>query len=137
MDLAERIEVSIIGSMGVAFPNRDATRRLHQLGFKPTGKGGTKRSTRTKVQADFLKGYPGIRDLAHYRELVSDERSEGPMVWFNPGQTLLMERTEHPKSKRVWYLVLDTAIGARPEFLHELRAAKSITITAVSIQESV
>lgn len=131
MDLAERIEVRLIGGIGVAFPNLDATRRLREMGFRRRTGRGTRRSTRNKVQADFLAGYIGIRDVAHYRQLVEDERSEGPMVWFNPGTKLLMERTEHPKSKRVWYLVLDTAIGAQPDFLEELQRAKSITITSI------
>lgn len=128
MELAEQIRVTINGPNGLAMPNYEALRRLRSLGVKRRPGRGTRSTTKSKVQAEFLAGYPAIRNLAHYRELVSDERSEGPMVWYVPGTVLLMERTEHPKSKRVYYVVLDTAIGSRPAFLKELAQRKSITV---------
>lgn len=128
MPVAERITVTVSGRNGLALTNLDATRRLRELGYRRVLGRSARTSPRSMTQQEYLKGYPMVRDLDHYRQLVSDERSKGPMVQYDSGATLLMERTEAPKTGRVWYLVLDTAIGARPEFLQELRSKRAITI---------
>lgn len=125
---AERITVTVSGRNGLALVNLDATRRLSELGYRRHKGKGARQSPHELTQQEFLKGYVLIRDLAHYRRLVSDDRSPGPLVQYRPGTTLLMERTETPKTRKVWYLVLDTAIGATPRFLAELKSKRSITI---------
>lgn len=137
MPTAEHITVQVSRRGGLALINLDATRRLRALGFKRNTKTrGVRRSPHSRTQQEFLAGYPQIRDLDHYRQIVGDERSRGPLVTYEPGATLLMERTETQKSKRIWYVVLDTAIGATPEFLDDLQSRRSIKVTPVSIQES-
>lgn len=133
MPTAEQITVKVAGHNGLALINTDAVRRLQELGFKRRkGKSRVRSSPHSRTQIDFLSGYPQIRGLEHYRQLISDERSDGPLVTYGRGAILLMERTETPKSKKIWYLVLDTAIGARPEFLDELQALGSISITGAA-----
>lgn len=133
---AERITVKVSGRNGLALLNLDAASRLRELGYRRNKGNGFRSSPHRMTQLEFLKGYPQIRDLDHYRQLVSDERSKGPLVQYEPGSTLLMERTEALKSKKVWYLVLDTAIGATPRFLEDLRSRRSVTITALGAEKS-
>lgn len=125
---AERITVTVSARNGLALINLDATRRLGELGYRRIKGRGLVTSPHDLTQQEFLNGYPAIRDLDHYRQLVADDRSAGPLVQYPPRASLLMERAEMPKSKRVWYVVLDTAIGATPKFLAELRVKRSITI---------
>lgn len=126
--IAERIRVKVSNRNGLALVNLDATRRLRELGYRPRKGQGARTSPSHLTQQEALKAYPMIRDVDHYRHLVSDERSNGPLVQYEPGSILLMEKTEAPKSGKVWYLVLDTAIGASPKFLEELRSKRSISV---------
>lgn len=125
---AEQITITVSGRNGLALINLDATNRLRELGYQRNKGKGARSSPHHLTQQEFLKSYTLIRDLDHYRQLVSDERSQGPLVQYRPGSTLLMQRTEAPKTRKVWYLVLDTAIGATPRFLEELRSRRSIRI---------
>jgi hypothetical protein len=53
------------------------------------------------------------------------------MHWYDPGTTVLMQRTTRPRRSRVYYLILDTAIGAQEGFIEELLKEKLIQIEDV------
>jgi hypothetical protein len=126
---SEQIVVTVSGRNGVALINLDTTRRLRALGFRRNKGAGLRSAPHSQTQAEYLKGYPAIRDLAHLRHLIDDDRSEGCLITYKRGDSLLMERNDTAKSGKVWYLVLDTAIGASPKFLSELKQRGAITIT--------
>lgn len=127
--LGEIINLTILPGAGIAFADFDATRRLTKMGFE-LKKPGRKWTTKSRVQREFLNDR-GIRDMGHYRVIVKDPLSVGPIHWYDPGQTLLMQRTVTRKKQKVFYLILDTAIGAQEEFIEELLSEKRIRIEEV------
>jgi len=128
--LGETIQVTVL-SHGVAFVNTDAARRLREVGVIRKGTGKITNYPLSKLQALYLKGFPQIRDLDHYRELVGDPRSPGLMFHFTHGQTVTMVRHERGKKKVLWYAVLDTAIGCRADFLEEMQKLGRLRISSV------
>jgi hypothetical protein len=129
MELGETIRLTVLPGAGIAFCDFDAVRRLSALGFR--GKdGGIRKTTKSKVQNDFLRGRK-IRTLDQYRALVDDPRSNGPMHWYDPGTTLLMQRTIKPKRETVYYLILDTAIGSQEGFIKDMMKEKRVRVDGI------
>jgi hypothetical protein len=129
--LGETIQVTVL-SNGVAFVNTDAVRRLKEIGIVRKGTGLITNYPLSKLQHNYLKGFPQIRDLDHYRELVSDPRSPGPMFHFTYGKSVVMEYVERGRKKVPWYVILDTAIGCHAAFLEEMQKSGRLGITSVS-----
>lgn len=117
---------------GMGLVNSDATRRLSALGFKRKGSGKIKQVGLSRMQADYLKGYPQIRDLDHYRELLGEPRSKGPIHIFTRGEKVLVERMEYPKSQKEYYVVLDTAIRGDVSFIEALVKQGTLKLTPIT-----
>lgn len=129
MALPDRIRVTSIKSNGLTLTNIDALTRLRELGYERKSQGIMFRPAPGRHQLDFLASFrPAITSVEQYRELVSDERSDGPMHRYEAGMTLLMEKAEHKATGKFYYVIIDTGIGGREVFLQELQRIKSITI---------
>jgi hypothetical protein len=127
--LPEKLSLTVLPGKGIAFHDYDARRRLRELGFKQrtTSRRTSRRST---IVREVLESY-NINSLDRYRELVGDERSPGPVRCYEPGATVLMERTVKPETPSIHYLILDTAIGCREAFLNEIISERLVRVQEV------
>src|SRR5689334_15969156 len=104
MAFAETIRLTVLPGRGIAFHDYEARRRLREMGFKQ--KRNTRNtSRRSTIVREVLQSY-NIASLEQYRHIIGNERCPGPVRWFEPGETILMERTIKPKTESVHYLVL-------------------------------
>jgi hypothetical protein len=126
LSLGETVTLTVMHRGGLALPDLDAARRLVRLGYKPKEM-GRKTTPHSETQRVYLRNR-GIRDIDHYRQIVGDPLSVGPIHQYVPGQSLLMQRTVRAKTGVVYYFILDTAIGCREDFLEIMLKEKRITI---------
>ncbi len=135
---AETIRVTIL-SKGVAFVNGDGLKRLLEVGAlrpKLAAKGKVASRRHSELQAYMLNRWPGVRDLAHYRDLVGDPRSEGPMHSFQQGTVLTMERNADPRNSEIpFYVVLDTSIGGSAVFITKLAQARRVRVEELTAEK--
>jgi len=135
MQVQESYRVQSTGGVALHFADGDAVQLLQARGIPPkrtdSGEGVTLGASENVTE--FWFRLKGIRDLAHYRQLVSDERSNGPIHEFPPGAVFTLCRVPSPVSRKHsdWLVIVDTAIGASMKWFENLRDQGELTMVRI------
>lgn len=137
---AETIQITILDGGGICLQNGDELKRLREVGVlraKAPTKGKIQRVRKGTGNQEILEMWrksKGIQNLEHYRRIVGNPRTDGPIHRFDQGMTLTMERCPHPNEPEVfWYVILDTAIGAAVPFIDLLLKRNRVRIEQISL----